>query len=156
MTDDKQIDDPKDEQAEEPVAEEPVAEEPVAEEPVAEEPAAEEPVAEEPVAEEPVAEEPVAEEPVADPLADMDVMDMVSMSIGMFVQEAWVGMGLQARAGAGETKVDLRNARIAISMVEAITGALGEEIGQDERRSIDQMLTDMRVNFVRVSNQSGE
>jgi len=133
MTDDKLIDEP-----EEPVEEETEPDE-----------AAEEAAADEPVAEEEPA---VAQEPVE----EVDVLDLARMTIGIFVQEAWVGMGVQARQGAAETRVDLRHARISIGMVEAIGGKLADAADDDEQRTIENLLTDLRVNFLRVSNQSEE
>ena len=63
---------------------------------------------------------------------------------------------LQTRPGASETSTDLRSARIAIDVAEVIAEKLGEEADEDERRTINQILTDLRVNFVRVSSRSEE
>lgn len=103
--------------------------------------------------EEPAADEAPAQEP---PLPEVDVFDILRMTLGLFVQEAWVGLGLQARQGTAETKTDLRCARIAIDMVEVMAEKLSEEADEDERRTINQMLTDLRVNFVRVSAKPEE
>lgn len=102
-------------------------------------------------------EEPAAETPEDEaPLPEVDVFDMLRMALGLFAQEAWIGLGVQARPGASETKADLRCAHVAIDMVEVIAEKLGSEADEDERRAINQMLTDLRVNFVRVSAQSKE
>jgi len=114
---------------------------------------AEEGAEEEQPAEEPGPDEETAEQP---PPPDMDVFDILRMSLGMFAQEAWVAMGLQTRPGATETRRDLRCARIAIDMVEVVGEKLGEEADPDEQRTINQILTDLRVNFVRVSSKSEE
>ena len=90
------------------------------------------------------------------PPPDMNVFDVLRMSLGLFAQEAWIGMGLQTRPGASETSTDLRSARIAIDVAEVIAEKLGEEADEDERRTINQILTDLRVNFVRVSSRSEE
>ena len=90
------------------------------------------------------------------PPPDMDVFDILRMSLGLFAQEAWVSMGLQTRPGASDTKRDLRCARIAIDIVEVVGEKLGDEAEEEECRTIDQILTDLRVNFVRVSSQSEE
>ena len=95
-------------------------------------------------------EEADADEEAADePVEEVDVLDLARMTIGIFAQEAWIGMGVQARQGAARTRVDLQNARIAISMVEAIGGKLADDALEDEQRTIENLLTDLRVNYLR-------
>jgi len=139
MTDDKPIEESEDQAQEETEPDEPAAE-----------PAEEEPAAEEP------AEEAGAEEAADEPVEEVDVLDLARMTIGIFVQDAWIGMGVQARQGAAETRVDLQNARIAIGMVEAIGGKLADDALEDEQRTIENLLTDLRVNYLRVSSKPEE
>lgn len=141
MTDDKPIEEPEDQAQDETEPEEPAEE------------AETDGQVEEATAEEPPTEEPVAEDV---PVEEVDVLDLARMTIGIFVQEAWIGMGVQARQGAAETTVDLRHARIAIGMVEAIGGKLADDADEDEQRTIDHLLTDLRVNYLRVSSKSEE
>ena len=141
MTDDKPIKDPEDQAQEETEPDEAAEEEAGADEAAAEEAGAEEAGAEE-----------AADEPVE----EVDVLDLARMTIGIFVQEAWIGMGVQARQGAAETRVDLQNARIAIGMVEAIGGKLADDALEDEQRTIENLLTDLRVNYLRVSSKPEE
>ena len=103
-------------------------------------------------------EEPAAQqsEEEQQPAPEIDVFDILRMSIGMFIQEAWIGMGVQARPGGSETSVNLRDARVAIDVIEALAGKLAEHGDADEKRTMDQVLTDLRVNFVRISNKIGE
>ena len=140
MTDDKPIEEPEDQGQEQTEPDEPTAE----------------PAEEEPAAEEPAEDEPAAEEPAAEPVEEVDALDLARMTIGIFVQEAWIGMGVQARQGTAETRVDLQNARIAISMVEAIGGKLADDALEDEQRTIENLLTDLRVNYLRVSSKPEE
>jgi hypothetical protein len=135
MTDDKPIEEPEDQAQEETEPDEPAADE---------------------LVEEAAAEEAGAEEAADEPVEEVDVLDLARMTIGIFVQEAWIGMGVQARQGTAETRVDLQNARIAISMVEAIGGKLADDALEDEQRTIENLLTDLRVNYLRVSSKPEE
>ena len=137
MSDDKHTDEPEDQAQEETEPGEPAAEAPV----------------DEPAAEDVAEEEPAAEDV---PVEEVDVLDLARMTIGIFVQEAWVGMGVQARQGAAETSVDLRHARISIGMVEAIGGKLADDAHEDKQRTIENLLTDLRVNYLRVSASAEE
>lgn len=99
--------------------------------------------------------EPQAEESEAEagytppPPEDINVFDLLRAVIPMFVQEAWVALGVQARPGATDVHTDLRCARVAIDTTQALVEKLGDEATAEERREFDQVLTTLRVNFVR-------
>lgn len=104
------------------------------------------------------ADEPEAQEPEATegepsgtgaPPPEMDVFDMLRAAVGLFVQEAWIALGLQPRPGAGETTMDLRCAKIAIDTTAMLIEQLGGEALPDEKREFDRALTDLRVNFMK-------
>ncbi|MEA3399819.1 MAG: DUF1844 domain-containing protein, partial [Armatimonadota bacterium] len=107
-------------------------------------------------AEEPQAEpeEETWEEPP--PMAEADVFDMLRAAIGLFTQEAWFALGVQARPGASETRTDLRCARIAIDTTRLLVEQLGDEAEVEERREFEQLLTNLRINFVRRQQSSNE
>lgn len=79
---------------------------------------------------------------------DVNVFDLLRAMIPLFVQEAWVALGLQARPGAADVHTDLRCARVAIDTTQALIEKLGDEATDEERREFDQVLTTLRVNFV--------
>ncbi len=87
------------------------------------------------------------EEPPPPP--DMNAFDMLRAAIGLFVQEAWIAMGVQARPGATEVVTDLRCAQVAIDTTQMLIDKLGDEASDDERREFDHVMTDLRLNFVR-------
>lgn len=128
-----------------------------AKEPV-EEPAAE-PEGPAPETEEPdlAAEEPelTAEEPPPS-FEDVNVFDLLRAMIPLFVQEAWVALGLQARPGASDVAMDLRCARVAIDTTQMLIDKLGDEASPEERREFDQVMTTLRVNFMRRQAKSEE
>lgn len=88
--------------------------------------------------------------------ADTDVFDMLRATIGLFAQEAWIGLGVQARYGSSETRVDLRCARTAIDTTRMLVEQLGDEASEQERREFDQLLTNLRINFVRRKSAVNE
>ncbi len=90
------------------------------------------------------------------PGADTDVFDMLRAAIGLFAQEAWIALGVQARYGSSETEVDLRCARIAIDTTRMLIEQLGDEATDAERREFDQLLTNLRINFVRRNSAHEE
>jgi hypothetical protein len=104
--------------------------------------------------------EPTAEEPQFGPEAppeDTDVFDMLRAAIGLFSQEAWIALGVQARYGSADTETDLNCARVAIDTTQVLVEKLGDEADEAEKREYEQLLTNLRVNFVRrQSKEEGE
>lgn len=113
---------------------------------------AEEP-AEHEFSEEPaVEEEPTAEAAEAEaPPLEMDVFDLLRLSAVSFAQEAWCSLGIRLRPGAQEVEADLRCARVAIDTVELLLKQLADELEPQERQAFDAELTNLRINFVRLT-----
>lgn len=85
------------------------------------------------------------------PPLEMNVFDLLRASVGMFAQEAWVGLGIRARPGASEVETDLRCARVAIDTLEFLLAKLADELDPDEKRAFDAELSNLRINYVRLS-----
>ncbi len=83
------------------------------------------------------------------PPADVNVFDLLRAAIGLFVQEALIAMGVQARPGATEVATDLHCAHVAIDTTQMMIDKLGDEASAEERREFEQVMTDLRINFVR-------
>lgn len=100
--------------------------------------------------------EPEAEYEPPPSMEDVNVFDLLRAMIPLFVQEAWVALGLQARPGAADVHTDLRCARVAIDTTQMLIEKLGDEATNEERREFDQVLTTLRVNFMRRQAKSEE
>ena len=92
----------------------------------------------------------------AGPSMEVDVFDMLRATIGLFIQEAWYALGVQARPGTKEVATDLRCARVAIDTTQALIEQLGDEATEEEKREFEQVLANLRVNFVRRQSQMRE
>ncbi|MGC9320531.1 MAG: DUF1844 domain-containing protein [Armatimonadota bacterium] len=90
------------------------------------------------------------------PMVEANVFDMLRAAIGLFAQEAWFALGVQARPGAEEKRTDLSCARVAIDTTRLLIEQLGDEAEANERREFEQLLTDLRINFVRRQKSAGE
>lgn len=85
---------------------------------------------------------PVGETPALDTYA------LLRMCVGMFVEQAWVQLGLHLAPGAKETTTDLRQAKLAIDTVAHMRAALQGNLTPEEERSLDQALASLRMNYV--------
>ncbi|MHB8997826.1 MAG: DUF1844 domain-containing protein [Armatimonadota bacterium] len=79
---------------------------------------------------------------------EIDVYALLRMSLGMFAEQAWVQMGLQLAPGAKELKTDLHQARVAIDTVNFMKEALGSNLNAEEKREVDQLLANLRMNYL--------
>ncbi len=89
------------------------------------------------------------------PPDDLNVFDMLRAAIGLFVQEAWIALGVQARPGTTEVHTDLHGARIAIDTTHLLIEKLGDEATAEEKREFEQIMTNLRMNFVRRQAKQG-
>lgn len=87
---------------------------------------------------------------------DVDVYDMLRAAIGLFAQEAWIALGVQARPGTIETRTNLQAARVAIDTTGYLIDQLGDQADADERREYNQIMTDLRMNFLRRQSKTDE
>lgn len=84
----------------------------------------------------------------------MNVFDLLRAVIPLFVQEAWIALGVQARPGSTVVRTDLRCARIAIDTTQALIEKLGDEATAEERRDFEHALTNLRINFVQRQSKA--
>lgn len=85
------------------------------------------------------------------PLAGMTVANILRMSAGMLNERAWAGMGLVPDPLTGKIEKDLPEARRAIDILADLVKHLEQDATAEERREIQTMLTNLRLNYVRQS-----
>ena len=93
--------------------------------------------------------------PDGGPLPSFRVSDYLQMSIGMLAQKAWVGMGLVPDPATGSVAADLSEARLAIAVIGDLVKHLEPQLAGPEKRELQNLVQDLRLNFVRQSQQTG-
>jgi len=104
----------------------------------------------EPEADEP---EPAAptDEPEADAgeeLPDITVYSLLRMSVGMYVEQAWVHLGVRMDPNKNKVEQNLPYAKVAIDTVEFMTRQLQPDLDERERKELDLLLANLRMNYV--------
>jgi uncharacterized protein DUF1844 len=66
---------------------------------------------------------------------------------------AWIKMGLVAAPGSGKIEKDLPQAKVAIDAIGDLVGRLDPFAAESERREMQTMLSNLRINFVQKSQQ---
>jgi len=104
-----------------------------------------------------------AEEPKAEPgqegagaeqeLEPLDVYALLRVMIAQLSAAAWQKMGLQPDPFTNALHRDTEQARVAIDCVGLIAEKLLPQLHGQEGRDLQSMLTDLRLNFVRQSQE---
>ncbi len=81
----------------------------------------------------------------------VDVVTVALWMIDELQAQAWIKMGLWKDPVTGELHTDLPQARIAIDCVSAMAEVLKPHLSDAQRRDMERLLTDLRLNFVQRS-----
>ncbi|KAA0225040.1 MAG: hypothetical protein AKCLJLPJ_01321 [Fimbriimonadales bacterium] len=79
----------------------------------------------------------------------VSVYDLVASALYALVDIAWVKMGLQPDPLTRQPATDMAEARLAIDVAAQLAEALDPKLTDDERRQIQALLSNLRINFVR-------
>lgn len=79
---------------------------------------------------------------------DINVYSLLRMSIGMYTEQAWIHMGVRMDPNKQTTETNLRLAQVAIDTVAFIAEKLQPDLDDVEKREIEQVLANLRINFV--------
>lgn len=66
---------------------------------------------------------------------------------------AWIKMGLVAAPGSGKIDKELPQAKVAIDAIGDLVARLDPFAAESERRDMQTMLSNLRINFVQQSQQ---
>ena len=78
----------------------------------------------------------------------LDTRSLMRWCLGLFVEQAWVHMGLRLAPGAKELTTDLPQARMAIDTVAFLKDALGDDLDSNEKKEMEQVIATLRMNYV--------
>ena len=83
----------------------------------------------------------------------LDVAGALTVCVNMLNEVAWMKMGLIANPMSGKIERDLVQAKVAIDAVGDLVPRLEPLIGASERRDLQVMLSNLRINFVQQSQK---
>jgi hypothetical protein len=85
------------------------------------------------------------------PEKGISVYDLMGVSLDQFIEVAWVKMGLRPDPITRAEAVDMNEAKVAIDMANRMAEALDPHLEDEDRRRVQQLLTDLRMNYIRKS-----
>jgi len=85
--------------------------------------------------------------PEAPPLPEIQVENMLQMTLNIFAEMAWVKLGVRMDR-TGETQLDLPQARLAIDILSALVPFTEGRLDPHEVRDVHNMLSSLQLNYV--------
>lgn len=82
------------------------------------------------------------------PKEPVDVVTVVLWMVQELQAQAWIKMGLWKDPVTDQMVTDLPQAKIAIDSVAALVEVVRPHLSDDQRREMERLLTDLRLNFV--------
>ena len=79
------------------------------------------------------------------------VHDLLQFMVGMLAEQAWLRMGIRLAPGQREVEKDLAQAKIAIDTIVYIVDRIHPHVGDEERKALRGLVSDLQINFVRQS-----
>jgi hypothetical protein len=87
--------------------------------------------------------------PNFNPLAGITTPGILQMTFSLLSERAWIDMGLVADPGTGEVTRRIDEAKLAIDVVGDLARHMEPHATPDQRREIQRVVMDLRLNFVR-------
>jgi hypothetical protein len=86
-------------------------------------------------------------------MPELDVPSALRFCVQMLQEIAWMKLGLVASPSSGKVEQDLPQAKVAIDSVGDLASRLNPYAGESERREMQTLLSNLRINFVQKSQQ---
>lgn len=86
----------------------------------------------------------------------LDVYSFLTVVIEQMAGVAWQKMGLHADPISGTTRRDMIQAKVAIDVVTDLCKYIEPQLDSEDRRQIENLKSDLRVNFVQKMAEEGK
>ena len=81
-----------------------------------------------------------------------NVYAILQFVLGLLAEQAWELMGIRLAPGQKEQVKDLVQAKVAIDTIVFIADKLHPQVGEEERKALRGLISDLQINFVQQSN----
>lgn len=85
------------------------------------------------------------------PTEPLDVNAVLAMMVDQMAGIAWQKMGLQPDMITGQIHKDLAQAKVAVDAAAALAAQLEPSLDEEDKRQINNLIRDLRVNYVEKS-----
>ncbi len=85
------------------------------------------------------------------PKKPISVYDILTILIEQMSSVAWQKLGLQPDSVTGRIGVDLAEAKVAIDVVANMVHQLESQLDDEDRRQVNSLVRDLRINYLNKS-----
>lgn len=86
----------------------------------------------------------------------VSIYEAAAMAIEQFAAFSWQKLGLQPDFVTGQIHVNLPEAKVAIDLVSNLVNCVESELDDDDRRQMEGLLANLRINYVKKSREAQE
>jgi hypothetical protein len=83
----------------------------------------------------------------------LNVRDRLLMCIDILNQGAWISLGLISDPATGQVEADLPQAKAAIDSVAFLASRVEQDLDDETRRELQNLVRDLQLNFVEQSRR---
>ena|SRR5579862_6866621 len=95
------------------------------------------------------------DEPTTEEKQPLSVYAVLATFLDQMAAIAWQKLGLQHDFITGKLEPDVEQARVAIDVVAKLVDVLETECDEQDRRQLQSLVRDLRLNFVAKQKESG-
>lgn len=85
----------------------------------------------------------------------LDVHQLLLVMIEQTTEVAWQKLGLRPDAMTGKIVRDVEQARVAIDATSALAALIEPKLDEEDKRHLQSMLRDLKINYVQHSGGGG-
>lgn len=86
--------------------------------------------------------------------AEAGVYRLVMLMVDQMAPIAWQKMGLQPNPLTGRTEKNLAEAKVAVDVTAFLASQLESQLDETDRRQIQNLVRDLRINYVEKANEA--
>lgn len=83
------------------------------------------------------------------------VYDHLAVVMDQLIGVAWQRLGLQPEMVTGRIEPDFAQARVAIDVAAHIAGIIEPQLEDGDRRQVQTLIRDLRINYVQKTSVAG-
>lgn len=88
------------------------------------------------------------------PREPLDTAALIAIMIDQLASVSWQKLGLQPDMAAGRIVKDLPQAKLAIDAVAALAELIDSKLDDDDRRSMQNLIRDLRLNYIEKGKEA--
>jgi len=96
----------------------------------------------------------MSEQEAQQPAETPSIYDHLAMMLQQMAHLSWSKLGLQHDSISGKIEQNLPEAKVAIDVVVYLAGVIDSQLDDQDRRQIQSMVRDLRLNYVQKTAEA--